>query len=334
MNIYDTVYFTNELRKHYPGAEIEVECAIANPGYVQLNNGAIMRHHSSVTAISSYNDKHFEPRIVIGPGTQIGPYNAFAAVNSIYIGSHVLFAAYVMITDHFHTYENINVPIMHQLVYSHGPVIIQDDSWIGFGCHILSGVTIGKHCVIGANSVVTKNIPAYSVVAGSPAEIIKQYNQTSGKWEPVKGHPQKYDTFNESKLDTNEMSLDRNNTFFNIDTVNNQVLKPQDPPIIINSENQKTIEITGWAIDQNASKRASGISINVDGQKDIPASYGLDRLDVAEYLKSNDYRFCGFSAFFDTSTLGKGNHSLSLKIVADDQKRYYKPDQKINIVVR
>ena len=62
------------------------------------------------------------------------------------------------------------------------PVTIGDGSFIGFGVHISPGVTIGKNCVIGAGSVVTKPIPDYSVVAGVPAKVIKHYSFEENKW--------------------------------------------------------------------------------------------------------------------------------------------------------
>lgn len=73
----------------------------------------------------------------------------------------VLFTLYVHINDHSHGYQDITKPIMHQLIFSKGKIIIEDDCWLGFGCHVFSGVTIGKHSVIGANPVITSTIPPY-----------------------------------------------------------------------------------------------------------------------------------------------------------------------------
>ena len=90
------------------------------------------------------------------------------------------------ITDHSHGYEDITKPIMPQELISKGPVVIEDDCWLGFGCEILSGVHIGRHSVVAARAVVTKDVPAYSIVAGNPARIVKQYNKETKKWEKVK----------------------------------------------------------------------------------------------------------------------------------------------------
>ena len=66
-----------------------------------------------------------------------------------------------------------------------GGVLIGDDTWIGTNVVIAGTIKIGKHCVIGANAVVTHNVPDYCVVVGNPARIIKKYNTESNQWERV-----------------------------------------------------------------------------------------------------------------------------------------------------
>ncbi len=92
------------------------------------------------------------------------------------------FAAYVHITDHSHEYRDISKPVIDQGVFTKGPVRIGKGSWIGLRASILSGVTIGEHSVVAAGSIVTKDVPAYSVVAGCPARVISHYDNETGKW--------------------------------------------------------------------------------------------------------------------------------------------------------
>lgn len=132
------------------------------------------------------NGINYNPKIIIGEGTWIGKHSSIAAIDCVKIGKHVLFAAYVHITDHSHGYEDITKPISPQPLISKGPVIIEDDCWLGFSCEILSGVHIGKHSVIAARAVVTKDVPPYSIAAGNPAKIVKQYNFQTREWEKVK----------------------------------------------------------------------------------------------------------------------------------------------------
>lgn len=102
--------------------------------------------------------------------------------SSIEIGESVLIGRNVFIGDNIHRYEEIDKPILKQSLSNGGRTVIEDDCWIGTGVCILSDVTIGKHSVIGANSVVTKNIPPYTVAVGIPAKVIKEYDFEKKKW--------------------------------------------------------------------------------------------------------------------------------------------------------
>lgn len=124
-----------------------------------------------------------KPEIILGYGVNIGKYNDFGCSEKIIFEDYVITAPFVHITDRNHCYEDVGEPIMHQPTSVKGPVKIGAGSWLGFGVQIMSGVTIGKQCVVAAGSIVTKDIPDYSVVAGNPARVVKQYNIFTGKWE-------------------------------------------------------------------------------------------------------------------------------------------------------
>lgn len=91
---------------------------------------------------------------------------------------------HVFISDHNHEYKDPAIPILKQGVrcLSSDSVYIGDGTWIGTNVVIVGNVKIGKHCVIGANSVVTKDIPDYCIVAGVPCKIIKRYDFDVNKW--------------------------------------------------------------------------------------------------------------------------------------------------------
>lgn len=126
------------------------------------------------------------PKIIIGNSVLIGPYCTFGCSNEIIIEDNVMLGPHVHITDRNHTYEDVTLPINKQPAISMGPVIIKFGSWLGYGCQIMPNVTVGKHCVVAAGSIVTRDIPDYSVVAGIPARIIKKYNFETSQWEKVK----------------------------------------------------------------------------------------------------------------------------------------------------
>lgn len=157
-----------------------------NPDAIHFGNGVGIGDNTCFLPLKEYAGVRYTPQITIGDGCWIGARNSFAAINGISIGNHVLFAGYVHITDHSHGYEDITRPIAPQKLISKGPVVIEDDCWLGFGCEILSGVHIGKHSIVAARSVVTKDVPAYSIVAGNPARVVKTYNFETKQWEIVK----------------------------------------------------------------------------------------------------------------------------------------------------
>lgn len=120
------------------------------------------------------------PEITIGEGCNFGAYNHITCANKIMIGNGVLTGKWVTITDNSHgdtEMPTLQVVPTQRPVLSKGPVVICDNVWIGEKVTILPNVTIGESAVIAANSVVTKDVPSYSVVGGNPAKIIKQTNK-------------------------------------------------------------------------------------------------------------------------------------------------------------
>ena len=140
---------------------------------VHINEGAWM--------MALKNSKK-DPVISIGSGSYIGRSVHIVAVNRIDIKDNVAMADKVYITDNAHNYEDINTLMKEQEILDFGPVVIGENTWLGENSCII-GASIGKHCVIGVNSVVTSDIPDYSIAVGSPARVIKQYNFETKKWE-------------------------------------------------------------------------------------------------------------------------------------------------------
>ena len=119
------------------------------------------------------------PVVTIGDRCLIGRGSGIVGHFSIIIGNDVWTGHHVYITDQNHGYEDITRPISQQ-TQPERAVVIGDGSWLGYGAVVLPGVTIGKHCVIGANSVVTSDIPDFSVAVGVPARVIRRYDATTG----------------------------------------------------------------------------------------------------------------------------------------------------------
>ncbi len=125
-----------------------------------------------------------EPSLVVQEGATIGRFAHLVAIKDVYIGENVLIADKVYISDNLHSFEDVESSIIEQEIFFKGSVRIGENSWIGENVSII-GVKIGKHCVIGANSLVNSDIPDYSIAVGSPAKVVKKYTFEEKKWKKV-----------------------------------------------------------------------------------------------------------------------------------------------------
>lgn len=163
--------------------KMEKDITILHPECLHFGKNVGIDKYAYFLPCKEYAGVKYSPHIKIGDGTWIGIRNSFACIDKIEVGNNVLFAGYVHLTDHSHGYEDITKPCNIQPLISKGPIIIEDDCWLGFESEILSGVHIGKHAIVAARAVVTKDVPAYSIVAGNPARVVKRYNFETKKWE-------------------------------------------------------------------------------------------------------------------------------------------------------
>ena len=118
--------------------------------------------------------------IYIGDRTRIGL--GCTLIGPVKIGNDVRLAQNVVMSGLNHKYEDISLPISQQGVTT-TKIVIEDEVWVGANCVVLPGVTIKKHAVVAAGSIVRRNVPAYSVVAGNPAIVKKKYNMETKIWE-------------------------------------------------------------------------------------------------------------------------------------------------------
>ena len=157
--------------------------------------------HVNIDSHARLVDARLKGNISIGKCTSIfgkGTF-LFSSINVIEIGAFCSIARNVTIQEYFHNYKRATTYSIYKNLFkekndeqiSKGPIKIGSDVWIGTGSVILSGVSIGEGAIIGANAVVTRDVPAYTVVAGVPAKKISmrfdddviQYLQASKWWE-------------------------------------------------------------------------------------------------------------------------------------------------------
>ena len=140
-----------------------------------------------------YPIEHKKGILKIGDNVEINDFVHIAARLSVQIGNNVLIASKVFISDIQHGCYNSNkmfndcypdIPPKERSLFAES-VFVGDNVWIGESVSILAGVKIGDFSIIGANSVVCKSIPSYSIAVGNPATVIKKFNKTTNEWEKV-----------------------------------------------------------------------------------------------------------------------------------------------------
>ena len=152
---------------------------------VRISLGNSVMIHKDAWLNVATEDPTGEPVIIIEDNCSIGYGAMLSAKNRIHLERDVLVGQQVTILDHNHEYEDITTPIAKQGITEGGTVRIGQGSWIGRGSAIMCArgeLTIGRNCVIAVNSMVTRSIPDYSVVFGSPATIIRQYDPETRAW--------------------------------------------------------------------------------------------------------------------------------------------------------
>ena len=156
--------------------------AIRGANHMELGDNVVIGKGVQILATDHYpqTGQNFSPSLIIGDNAEIGDYSHITTINKIRIGKNFLTGKNVLISDNAHgssDYDILSIAPTHRQLISKGPVIIGDNVWVGEKASILPGVTIGDCAIIGAGSVVTSDVPAYTVVAGNPAKVIKVMRQ-------------------------------------------------------------------------------------------------------------------------------------------------------------
>jgi len=148
-----------------PSSSIALSAKIKIVGGGSIRIGKKCKIYDDVMILS------YGGHIVIGDYSSVNPYSVLYGNGGLKIGSFVRIAAHTVVIPADHIFADKDKPICLQGETRRG-ISIEDDVWLGAGCHVLDGVVIGKGSVIGAGSVVTKSVPEYSVAVGVPAKVI------------------------------------------------------------------------------------------------------------------------------------------------------------------
>lgn len=180
-NFFSAIYCLLYKIKSGKGNKISVPFKVVNSkiGSIILGNNVELSSNTNLMLVNQGAVLIFDNHIRVAHDVQI------CCAFNVHIKSNVNIGPYVYIADHNHKYENPDIPILDQEIDRENrlSVIIDEGTWIGTKVTIAGNVRIVKHCVVGANSVVVKDIPDYCVAAGVPAKIIKFYNTKTRQWE-------------------------------------------------------------------------------------------------------------------------------------------------------
>ena len=165
--------FRNHFQKFGSNSLLAPGINLLSAQYISIgNHSSIMRH----CILETYPNAGLHPQLEIGDNVSLGEYSHITCARKVVIGNGVLTGRFVLITDNSHgssLTEEIAIPPLVRPVHSKGAIIIGDKVWIGDKATILPNVTIGEGAIVAANAVVTKDVPAYAVVAGCPAKVVK-----------------------------------------------------------------------------------------------------------------------------------------------------------------
>lgn len=175
-----------------PGLYLGPGCNVIGSRFIRFNANVYAQGHLWLEALSVYKEQRFQPSIEIGEDVSISERVHITCIEQIHIGKRVLIGSGVYIGDHQHgVYSGAeqthpDIAPACRLLGGGGPVMIGDDVWIGDNAVIIGPVSIGRGSIIGANSVVRRDVPERTIAAGTPARELKRFNETTGQWESIR----------------------------------------------------------------------------------------------------------------------------------------------------
>jgi acetyltransferase-like isoleucine patch superfamily enzyme len=122
------------------------------------------------------------PTLTIGAGSRIGRFAHIACVGEIELGNGVLTAERIFVGDTYHRYEDPDLPVVAQPMAPPEAVRIGDGAFLGIGCAVLMGVTVGEHAYVAAGAVVTRDVEPRTLVVGNPARPVRRWDSAAADW--------------------------------------------------------------------------------------------------------------------------------------------------------
>jgi acetyltransferase-like isoleucine patch superfamily enzyme len=152
------------------------------PERIDIGNRVYIAAGAWLSVVDHHNGRDYDPRLWIGDGASLGPGLVISCIADVSVGPGVLTGPRVFIGDAYHEYRDPDTAVVDQPMSNPAPVTIGAGAFLGVHCAVLPGVTIGERAYVGANSVVTRDVPANAVVVGNPARVIRRWDPDSARW--------------------------------------------------------------------------------------------------------------------------------------------------------
>jgi acetyltransferase-like isoleucine patch superfamily enzyme len=154
-----------------PNSVLQPPIRLRGEGRIAIGSGVFVGSGSWLQVLEGGEGVALE----LGDGTSIAGNCVLSAARSVRLGSKVLLARNVYVSDHIHAYRDTAHAVLEQGVEQVEPVVIEDGAWLGQNVIVCPGVRIGRGAVVGGNSVVLEDVPDYSLAVGSPAKVVREF---------------------------------------------------------------------------------------------------------------------------------------------------------------
>jgi UDP-3-O-[3-hydroxymyristoyl] glucosamine N-acyltransferase len=168
---------------HGAGTWVVPPSRVTLPERIFLGDGVTVLEHAFLSVVAAVPG--FTPTLRIGDRTRIGRFAHIACVGEIDIGPDVLTSERVFIGDTYHGYEDPDLPVIAQPMAAPEPVRIGRGAFLGIGCVVLMGVTVGEHAYVAAGAVVSRDVPDRTLVVGNPARVVRRWDAAADAWVDV-----------------------------------------------------------------------------------------------------------------------------------------------------
>lgn len=181
---YGNPLFRNNIKigKH---SFIREHAKISGGGYITVGDNTRIYPYSRLECFTNISGETLNPCLQIGDNIIMGRNTTILCANKIVIGSNCMFGSYCFISDENHGMDPSSDKRYECQPLQLSNVIIGENCWIGEKVIILPGITIGDNAIVGAGSVVTRDIPPNTIAVGNPARVIKRFNYDTRVWEKV-----------------------------------------------------------------------------------------------------------------------------------------------------